>query len=162
MPAFDIVSKIDLQEVDNAVNQAKKEIATRYDFRNSKSTIEFVDEAIQLFADDSMKLRAMNEILTQKLAKRGLGVRAFDFKEPEQASGEALRQKVELRQGISGDDARKIVKLIKEAKLKKIQAQIQGDQVRVTAPKRDDLQGAIQLVKENIKLELQFVNFRDD
>lgn len=161
MPSFDVVSRVDMQEVDNAVNQARKEIATRYDFRSGKSEIQFDKKAITLIAEDKMRLEAMVEILNQKMVKRGIGIRSLDYKEPEGASGMMLRQLVELKQGISTDDGRKIVKTIKEAKLKKIQAQIQDDQVRVTAPKRDDLQEAIKLLKAEIELELQFVNFKD-
>lgn len=161
MPSFDVVSRVDMQEVDNAVNQARKEIATRYDFRSGKSEIQFDKKAITLIAEDKMRLEAMVEILNQKMVKRGIGIRSLDYKEPEGASGMMLRQTVELKQGISTDDGRKIVKTIKDAKLKKIQAQIQDDQVRVTAPKRDDLQEAIKLLKAEIELELQFVNFKD-
>jgi len=161
MPSFDVVSRVDMQEVENAVNQAKKEIVNRYDFRNSKSSIELDKEAITLLADDDMKLKAMQEILSQKVAKRGVGVRALDFKEPEKAAGMMLRQKIMIKQGISQDDAKSIVKLIKDAGLKKIQAQIQQDQVRVTGAKRDDLQEVIKLLREQVKLELQFVNMKD-
>ncbi len=161
MPSFDVVSRVDMQEVDNAVNQARKEIATRYDFRSGKSEIQFDKKAITLIAEDKMRLEAMVEILNQKMVKRGIGIRSLEYKDPEGASGMMLRQSVELKQGISTDDGRKIVKTIKDAKLKKIQAQIQDDQVRVTAPKRDDLQEAIKLLKAEIELELQFVNFKD-
>jgi cyclic-di-GMP-binding protein len=161
MPSFDIVSRVDMQEVDNAVNQALKEIRNRYDFRSSKSTIEFDKKSITLLADDTMKLKALRDTLSEKIAKRGVGVRALDFKDPEEASGSMLRQKIEIKQGISTDDGRTIVKLIKDANLKKVQAQIQQEQVRVTGPKRDDLQSVIALVKANTQLELQFVNFKD-
>lgn len=162
MPTFDVVSEVDLQEVDNAVNQTRKEVETRYDLRGSNCKIEFdKKELITLHAPDSMKLKAISEILNQKTSKRGVGVRALDYKEPEEASMGALRQQVMIKQGISTDDARKIVKLIKDEKLKKVQAQIQQDQVRVTGPKRDDLQAVISMLKQKIDLELQFVNFRD-
>lgn len=161
MPSFDVVCKVDMQEVDNAVNQVKKELQTRYDLKNSKCTIELDKESITILADDKMKLAALTEILNQKIAKRGVGVRALDYKDPEDASFGALRQKILIKQGISQEDAKKIVKLIKEEGLKKIQAQIQQDQVRVTGPKRDDLQGVIALLKEKIQLEMQFVNFKD-
>jgi uncharacterized protein YajQ (UPF0234 family) len=108
-----------------------------------------------------MKLQAMTEILNQKMVKRGVGVRSLDFKEPETASGDSLRQQIEIKQGISTDDARKIVKLVKELNLKKVSAQIQGDQVRVNGPKRDDLQAVIAMLKQSANLELQFVNFKD-
>ncbi|MFN8389646.1 MAG: YajQ family cyclic di-GMP-binding protein [Bdellovibrionota bacterium] len=161
MPTFDVVSKVDMQEVDNAVNQARKEIGTRYDFRGTKCSIELENNGITLLADDKMKLQAMTEILNQKMVKRGVGVRSLDFKEPETASGDSLRQQIEIKQGISTDDARKIVKLVKELNLKKVSAQIQGDQVRVNGPKRDDLQAVIAMLKQSANLELQFVNFKD-
>ncbi|MCC6932950.1 MAG: YajQ family cyclic di-GMP-binding protein [Deltaproteobacteria bacterium] len=161
MPSFDVVSRVDMQEVDNAVNQTKKEINGRYDFRNSKSKVELEKEAITITADDDMKLKAIQEILSQKIAKRGVGVRALDFKEAEKATGMMLKQKVMIKQGISQDDGKAIVKLIKEAGLKKIQAQIQQDQVRITGPKKDDLQEVIKLLREKVKLELQFVNMKD-
>ena len=161
MPSFDAVSKVDMQEVDNAVNQAKKEIGTRYDFRGTKCEIILETESITLAADDKMKLQAMTEILNQKMVKRGIGVRSLEYKEPETATGGSLRQKIMIKQGISTEDGKKIVKLIKEKGLKKIQAQIQQDQVRVTGPKRDDLQAVIAILKSEVELELQFVNFKD-
>ena len=161
MPSFDIVSTVNMQEVDNAVNQARKEISTRYDFKDSKSRIDFDKENLTLLADDNMRLRSITEILNQKLAKRGIGLRSLDYQEPEKAGGDMLRQQVVIKQGISTEDARKIVKLIKDASLKKVQAQIQQDQVRVSGPKRDDLQQVIKLVKEKVDLELQFINYRD-
>ena len=162
MPSFDVVSKVDLQEVDNAVNQAKKEISTRYDLKSTKCTIEFDRQAINIFAEDNMKLKALVEILNQKMAKRGVGLRSLDYQPPEKASGESLRQKVLLKQGISTDDGRKMVKLIKELKLKKVQAQIQDEQLRISGPKKDDLQQVITTLKSKMdNLELQFVNYRD-
>ncbi|HMO16927.1 MAG TPA: YajQ family cyclic di-GMP-binding protein [Oligoflexia bacterium] len=163
MPSFDIVSELDLQEVDNAVNQAKKEIVTRYDFKGSKSSISFEKPGpIVVLADDKMKLQAINEILSQKLAKRGVSIKSLDRKETEKASGDMLRQEVALKQGISQDDAKKLIKTIKDMGVKKAQAQIQGEQVRVTAPKRDDLQLIIQNLKSaSLDIDLQFNNFRD-
>lgn len=161
MPSFDAVSKVDMQEVDNAVNQTKKELESRYDFRGSKAKVELEKDSISILADDDMKLKAIHEILCQKIAKRGVGIRVLDFKDPEKASGMMLKQKIIIKQGISQDDAKSMVKLIKEAGLKKIQTQIQQDQLRVTGPKKDDLQDVIKLLKENVKLELQFVNFKD-
>ena len=162
MPSFDVVSKVDMQEVDNAVNQTRKEIQTRYDFRGSKTelTIE-EEEAIMILADDNMKLNAVVEILKAKIAKRNVGVRALDFQEPERAGGDMLRQKVAIKQGISTDDGKKIAKQVKELGMKKVQAQIQGDQVRVTGPKRDDLQVVMKAIREKTDLELQFVNFKE-
>ena len=161
MPSFDVVSKVDMQEVDNAINQARKEIGHRYDFRNSKSSIELEETAITLRADDNMKLSALRDILSEKMAKRGVGLRALDFEEPESATLGSLRQKITIKQGISTEDGKKIVKMIKDSNIKKVQAQIQQDQVRVTGQKRDDLQGVIRLLKEQVELELQFVNFKD-
>ncbi|MDD2942728.1 MAG: DUF520 family protein, partial [bacterium] len=126
-----------------------------------KCGIELEKESLTLTADDKMKLSAVVDILKQKVVKRGVGVRALDFKDPEDASLGSLRQKVLIRQGISQDDGKKIVKIIKDAKLPKIQAQIQQDQVRVTGPKKDSLQEVIALLKDKIELELQFVNFKD-
>lgn len=163
MPSFDVVSQLDLQEVENAVNQSKKEIDNRYDFRGSKASIDWdKKENITLVAEDKMKVEALKTTLQQKLAKRGLGLKAFEFSPIEDSGGMLKKISIRARQGISTEDGKKIVKVIKEQKLKKVQAQIQNDQVRVSGPKRDDLQNAIQVIKDNIdNLELQFVNFRD-
>jgi uncharacterized protein YajQ (UPF0234 family) len=162
MPSFDVVSKVDMQEILNGVNNTKKELENRYDFRGSKSTVELEKDYIMIHADDDIKLSAIKDILCQKIAKRGIGLKALDFSTtPEKASGMTLRQKVTIKQGISQDDGKHIVKVIKDAGLKKIQTQIQKDQVRVTGPKKDDLQEVITLLKENVRLELQFVNFKD-
>ncbi len=162
MPSFDVVSKVDMQEVDNAVNQTRKEIETRYDFRGSKSKIEFDKEQIVLHADDDMKLKAITDMLNQKIVKRGVGVRALDYKEPDKGTGGIIRQTVLIKQGISQEDGKSIIKIIKNLPQKKVQAQIQDDQVRVTGPKRDDLQSVIAALKEEVKnIDLQFVNFRD-
>jgi len=161
MPSFDVVSKVDMQEVDNAINQAKRELENRYDFKGSKSAIEHENQAITLTAEDKMKLSALNDILRQKMSKRGVGLKSLVYSDPEDAQLGMLRQKIEVKQGINQEEAKKITKLIKEKKLKKVQAAIQGDQVRVTGPKRDDLQTVISLLKEEIPLELQFVNFKD-
>ncbi len=161
MPSFDVVSEVDMHEVDNAVNQAKKEVGTRYDFRGSNSKIELDDTAITLHADDNMKLKALNQILGEKMAKRGIGLKSLKFSDPEKAGGDSLKQKIEILQGIKTEDGKKIVKLIKEQKLKKVQAQIQEEQVRVSGPKRDDLQNVMVMLKEKVDLELQFTNFRD-
>ena len=165
MPSFDVVSKVDMQEVDNAVNQVRKEISTRYDFRNSKSSVELDKtpnkELITINADDKMKLDAITDMLNQKMAKRGVGVRALDYQEEEQAMGGSIRQKVLIKQGIQTEDGKKINKLIKELGLKKVSSQIQQEQVRVNGPSRDDLQAVIKALKEKIELELQFVNFKD-
>ncbi len=161
MASFDVVSKVNMQEVDNAVNQSLQEISHRYDLKNSKSTIELDKDSITLAADDEMKLKALKDILNQKMAKRGVGLRSLDYQEAESAAGGALRQKILIKQGISTEDGRKIVQLIKDQKLKKIQAQIQQDQVRIQGPKKDDLQVVIKLLKENVQLDLQFINFKE-
>jgi len=161
MPSFDVVSEVDLQEVDNAVNQARKELNNRYDFRGSKSEIQLDKSNIKLVADDDMKLKALTEILKQKMVKRGVGVRTLEFNATEKTSNGMLKQAILIKQGISIDECRNIVKLIKDQKLKKVQAQIQQNQVRVSAPKKDDLQAIMGLLKEKVTLELQFVNFKD-
>lgn len=162
MPSFDVVSEIDAQEVDNAVNQAKKEITTRFDFKGSKSSIDFDKDqnTIKVFADDDMKLRALHQILEQKMAKRSLDLSCLDYGKEEQASGSSIRQQITIRSGIDKDSAKKITKAIKDSKLK-VQAQIQGEQVRVTGKKIDDLQEVIAMLKSaNLGLPLQFVNMR--
>ncbi len=164
MPSFDVVSEVDLQEVDNAVNQVKKEIETRYDLKGSDSTIEFSqkDSVINIQANDSMKLKSIAEILNQKAAKRGISVRSLEYKDASKSSGDKIRQVVAIKKGITTEDGKKIVKIIKEIGIKKSSAQIQDDQVRVTGPKRDDLQQIIQVLKTKVTdLDLQFTNFRD-
>lgn len=162
MPSFDVVSKVDMQEVDNAINQTRKEIETRYDFRGGKSKLDFEKDKIIIHADDDMKLKAITEILNQKMVKRGVGYRALDYQEAEKATGDTLRQTVLIKQGISQESGKNIIKIVKNLGIKKVQAQIQDDQVRVTGPKRDDLQAVIAALKTEVKdLDLQFVNFRD-
>ena len=161
MPSFDIVSRTDLQEVDNAVQSAMREISTRYDFKGSNCLINRSDEALMIKADDELKLKQVQEILRGHLAKRKVDAGAFDFAKPEKASGNMVRQTVTIKQGIERDLAQKVVKAIKGAKLK-VQVAIQGDELRISGKKRDDLQGAIALVKEaKITQPLQYVNFRD-
>ena len=161
MPSFDIVSKTDLTEVDNAINGARREIDTRFDFKGSKCTIERSEESITLLADDDMKLRQMQELLKGYITRRKLDAGALEFKDPEKASGNAVRQEVIVKQGIDRELAKQIVKAIKDAKLK-VQTAIQGDELRVTGKKRDDLQEAIALIR-GLKIEqpLQYENFRD-
>ena len=161
MPSFDIVSKTDLTEVDNAINGARREIDTRFDFKGSKCTIERSDESITLLADDDMKLRQMQELLKGYITRRKLDAGALEFKDPERASGNFVRQEVIVKQGIDRELAKQIVKAIKDAKLK-VQTAIQGDELRVTGKKRDDLQEAIALIR-GLKIEqpLQYENFRD-
>jgi len=161
MPSFDIVSKIDLSEVDNAINNITREITQRYDFKGSKSKVEHEEGVITIHADDDMKLRQLHEILQGQLSKRSIEVGMLDYQEPEKAAGQSLRQKVVIRQGIDRDLAKKIVKAVKGTKVK-AQVAIQGEELRVTGKKRDDLQEVIQFVKD-MKLEqpLQYENFRD-
>ncbi|MBL7662725.1 YajQ family cyclic di-GMP-binding protein [bacterium] len=161
MPSFDVVSEVNLQEVDNAVNQAKKELEGRYDFRGSKSSIDLEKSEISIFAEDQMKMKALQDIFNQKLAKRGVSLKALDLGQVEQATGGAQRIKIKLKQGLEGDDAKKVAKLIKEADLKKVQASIMGDHVRISGPKKDDLQAAMQLLRDKSDRELQFKNFKD-
>lgn len=163
MPSFDIVSKIDLQEIDNAVNSVMREIGNRYDFKGAKFTIEFKskDNLINLTADSDYRLGAIRDSLKVFATKRGIDSRAFDFQKEEKAGGDTLRQEVKLRNGIEQEIAKKIVKHVKDTKMK-VQASIKGDEVRVDGKKRDDLQEAIALLKAaNFEIPLQFINFRE-
>jgi uncharacterized protein YajQ (UPF0234 family) len=161
MPSFDIVSRTDLAEVDNALNNLRREITQRFDFKGSKSTIERNDAELTINADDDMKLRQLQDLLKGHLTRRKVDAGVLDFKEPETAAGASMRQSVRIRQGIEQDLAKKVVKAIKDSKMK-VQVAIQGDELRVTGKKRDDLQDAIQLVKGlDLGLPLQYVNFRD-
>lgn len=161
MPSFDIVSKTEMPEVDNAVANASREIAQRYDFKGSQSTITFENDEILLFADDDLKLRQLHEVLQGNLAKRGVEVGVLDYQKTEQAAGQSVRQKVVIKQGIDKELAKQIVKDIKANKLK-VQVAIQGEELRVTGKKRDDLQSVIQFCKDMaLEQPLQYVNFRD-
>ncbi|MBF0160285.1 MAG: YajQ family cyclic di-GMP-binding protein [Magnetococcales bacterium] len=161
MPSFDIACETDLQEVDNAVNQTIKEMETRYDFKGSKSKLERDGSTITLTADDDYKREQVVDILKAKLARRQLDTRSLQYGKVEPASGNMVRQLITVRQGIDMDHCKQIVKLVKDAKLK-VQAAIQGEQVRVTGKKRDDLQEAITLVRgAGLELPLQFINFRE-
>lgn len=158
--SFDIVSKVDMQEVNNAINQAQKEIDTRFDFKNSKSSIALEKEEIALASDDEFKLQNVLDILQSKLTKRGISIKNLEYGKVEPASGATVRQKIKLKQGISQDMAKKINTIIKDSKLK-VQSQIQGDQLRVSGKSRDDLQRVMQLLKAaELPIELQFINFR--
>lgn len=161
-PSFDIVSEVDIQEVDNAVNQAKKELATRYDFKGSKSSIELnrEEKLITLIADDDFKLRSLKDILTTKMAKRGVSLKSLEFKDAEKAFEGTLRQKVIIATGIDKDKARDLVKIIKDLGLK-VQASIEGEKVKVTGPKKDDLQAVISHLRAtDFPLALNFTNYR--
>ena len=162
MPSFDIVNKVDLQEVDNAVNNTRKMTQTRYDFRGSKTTIELnrQESQINILTEDSMKMKAIESELISNLVKRGVDAKSVKFGEPERAAGDAVRLDAKVITGIDTETARKIVKLIKEMKMK-VQAAIQEDQVRVTAKKIDDLQKVIAMIKEkDLGVPLQYVNMR--
>jgi len=161
MPSFDIVSELNTVELRNAVDQANKEIGTRFDFKGSDARVELVDKALTLFADDEFKLKQVADVLTAKLAKRGVDIRALEYKDPEKISGNKQKQVVTARTGVDQERAKKIVKLLKDSKLK-VQASIQGDAVRVSGAKRDDLQAAIALVRQAVTdYPLQYENFRD-
>lgn len=161
MPSFDIVSKVDMQEIDNAVNQAIKEIAQRYDFKGSKSEITQEKDAIKVLGDDDYKLKAVIDVLQSKLHKRNISLKSLQYGKAEAASGGMMRQIITIQQGISKEKGKEIIAVIKESKIK-VQAQIQDEQVRVTGKNRDDLQEAIQLLKgKDIEVDMQFVNFRE-
>jgi uncharacterized protein YajQ (UPF0234 family) len=161
MPSFDVVSKVELAEVDNAVNQAKKEIGQRYDFRGTTTTLDRTDEGIQLQSSDKEHLQAAYKVLMEKLVKRGVSLRALDPQEIEPAAKQSSRQLILLKQGISTEKGKEIVKAIKDSKLK-VQAQIQDEQVRVSGKNKDDLQSAIRLLRgHDFDLDLQYINFRD-
>jgi uncharacterized protein YajQ (UPF0234 family) len=158
--SFDIVSKTEMQEVSNAVQQAQKELAQRFDFKGSKSSIELTAEEIVLVSDDEGKMRSVKDILESKLVKRGVSLKALDYAALEQAAGGTVRQKAKIIQGIEIEKAKAIVKAIKEAKLK-VQASIQSEQVRVTGRAKDDLQKAMAVVKaHDYGIPLQFTNYR--
>jgi len=161
MPSFDIVSEVNQVEVHNALDQANKELGTRFDFKGSDARVEQAEKTLTLFADDDFKLSQVNDILTGKLAKRGVDVRSLKYGSIEKISGNKVKQTVTVQVGVEQDLAKKLVKLLKDAKLK-VQASIQGDAVRVSGAKKDDLQSAIALVRKSITdYPLQFGNFRD-
>jgi hypothetical protein len=161
MPSFDVVSQVDRQEVDNAVNQTRKEIGQRYDFKDTKTEIALEDDSIQIVSDDDFKVKAAVDILQSKLVRRGISLKALVYGKIEPAAGGRAKQTITVQQGIAIEKARQIVKLVKDKKLK-VQSQIQGDQVRVSGKKRDDLQAVIQLLKaQDLDLPLQFINYRE-
>lgn len=161
MPSFDIVSKTDLTEVDNALANIAREIATRFDFKGSKAKIERKESVLTLDADDQQKLRQIHELLKAHMVRRKVEPSALEFKDPQKASGDTLRQEVIIKQGIDRELGKRLVKDLKDSKLK-VQVSIQGDELRVSGKKRDDLQEAIAFVR-TLKIEqpLQYVNFRD-
>jgi len=161
--SFDVSTGVDLQEVDNAVNQAQKEIAQRYDFKGSKASIDFrrADAVLGLVADSEFQMTALFDVLQSKLIKRGVPVKNLDIGKVEQAGGDTVRREVTLKTALDSDTAKKVAAAIKEAKLKKVQASIQADQVRVSAPDKDALQDAIQLLRKgDYGVELKFGNYR--
>lgn len=161
MPSFDIVSEVDASEVANAVQNVTREIGTRYDFKGSKSTVEAVDGGIKVFADDDLKLKQMHELVRGHLHKRGIEPGQLDYQKVEPAAGASVRQMIAVKEGIDRDMARNIVKAIKGSKMK-VQVAIQGEELRVSGKKRDDLQAAIQFVKDmGLEQPVQFKNFRD-
>ena len=162
MPSFDVVSEVDNQEVRNAVDQASREIGTRFDFKGTDSSIELTEGELTLRSSTEDRLKAVRQVLEEKLVKRNVSLKALDYGKVEEASGASARQKVTIQAGISSDKARELNKAIKEMAKKGIQSQTQGDQLRVTGKKRDDLQAVIAALKErDFGVPLQFTNFRD-
>ncbi|MEO7507278.1 MAG: YajQ family cyclic di-GMP-binding protein [Pyrinomonadaceae bacterium] len=158
--SFDVVSKIDEAELDNAINQTMKEVGQRFDFKGSKAKVAFEDKELVLTAEDDMKLRGMNDILQQKLVRRSLPLKAFKYGTVEPAAGGTVRQHVAIQQGIPQDKAKEIVRFIKDSKIK-VQAAIQGDMLRVTGKDRDILQEVIgQLKAHDFGIDMQFTNYR--
>ena len=161
MPSFDVVSKLDRHEVENAVNQASKEIAQRYDFKDTGSSIEQTEDGIVLRSNAEARLEAALGVLEEKMVKRKVSLKSLDAEDPKPAGGQQWRQLVKLKEGVDTDRAKQIVKAIKDSKVK-VQAAIQGDLVRVSGKKRDDLQEAIALLRgQDFGLPLQFINFRE-
>ncbi len=162
MPSFDVVSEVDDQEVRNAVDQASREVANRYDFKGTSSSIELGDGEIRMHTSSEDRLEALRTVLEEKLVKRKVSLKSIDYGKVEEASGATVRQVANIQAGISSDKARELNKFIKALGRKGIQSQTQGDQIRVTGKKRDDLQAAIAALKaEDFDLPLQFTNFRD-
>ena len=161
MPSFDIVSQVNAQEVRNAVEQANKEVQNRYDFKGSDARIEQADRVLTVFADDEFKLGQVTDVLRQRLAKRNVDVRCLELGTPEKAGGDKVRRTITVNVGIPQERAKQIQKLVKDSKIK-VQGSIQGDTVRISGAKKDELQAAIQLVRGQVTdLPLQFINFRE-
>jgi uncharacterized protein YajQ (UPF0234 family) len=161
--SFDITSPVDFQEVDNALNQARKEVGQRYDFKGAKAEIilNTTDKTLTLIADSEFKMNALWEVVQTRLVRRGVPIKNFKVEESEPAAGGTVRRAMPIQEGIPIEAAREIVKFIKDNKLKKVQASIQGDQVRVTSPSKDDLQEAIRILRDHdFGIALQFGNFR--
>ena len=161
MPSFDIVSEVDKQEVRNAVDQTNKEVSTRFDFKGSEARVEQADYALTVFADDEFKLGQVQDVLTAKLVKRGVDIQCLELGKTEKISGDKVKRVTTVKVGVESELAKKIVKLVKDSKLK-AQASIQGNAVRVSGAKKDSLQEVIALVRRaNLGFSLQFTNFRD-
>ena len=161
MPSFDVVSKTDLMEVDNAINGVRREIQMRFDLKGTRSDISRDDNTLTMTADDTMKLRQLEDLLRSYLVRRKLDTAAFDFQEPQEASGGSIRQNISIKQGIDSDMGRKISKAVKGTKIK-VQVAIQGTELRVSGKTRDDLQSTIKFIKEmELDQPLQYVNFRN-
>ena len=161
--SFDVTTGVDLQEVDNAVNQAQKEIAQRYDFKGTKASLEFTraTNMLVLVADDDFRMRALFDVLQQKLIKRGVSVKNLTIGDIKPAGGDTVRREITLKTALDGETAKKVAAAIKDAKMKKVQAAIQGEQVRVTSPSRDDLQQVMTLLRaQDFGVELKFGNYR--
>lgn len=162
MPSFDVVSKVDMQEVRNAVDQARREIGTRFDFKDTGSSIELAGAELRLHSSTEDRLRAVVQVLEEKLVKRKVSLKALDDGGVEEAAKGAVRQTITLKAGISADDAKRINRFVKDLNLKGVSSQAQGDQVRVSGKKKDDLQAAIAALKaEDFGVPLQFENYRD-
>jgi cyclic-di-GMP-binding protein len=161
MPSFDATLEADMTELRNAVDQTSKEVGTRFDFKGSSAKVEQKDRELTVFADSDFQIGQVRDVLVGKCAKRGVDVRFLDIGTIEKIGGDKVKQVIKVRHGIAGDDAKKIVRILKDSKMK-VQASIQGDAVRVTGNKRDDLQAAIALLKKEVSdLPLNFGNFRD-
>ena len=161
MPSFDISSKPDMPSINNAIDGVTREISTRYDFKGSKSKVEITEEMIIVIADDDLKLKQVEELINVHFIRKKVPVSFLIFGKAEMASGNTIRQQVEIKNGISREDSQKIIKQIKATK-NKVQVQVQGDELRVYGKKRDDLQSSISIIKENFSnLPLQFINFRE-
>jgi len=162
MPTFDVVSQLDMQEVRNAVDQAKREVSTRFDFKNTGTTIDLGEKSIELHTESEPRLKALTQVLEEKLVRRQVSLKALSYGKIEDAAKGTVRQSVTLQSGISSDKARDIGKFLKGLNLKGVQHQVQGDQLRVSGKKRDDLQSAIGAMRDHdFGIALQFVNFRD-
>ena len=162
MPTFDVVSEVDMQEIRNAVDQASREISTRYDFKGTDSTVELTEKTIEMHSESDQRLKALVQVLEEKLVKRKVSLKALSYGKIEEATKGTVNQTVTLNVGISHDKAKEIGKFIKELGLKGVSHQTQGDQLRVSGKKRDDLQSAIEAVRNHdFEIPLQFTNFRD-